>query len=40
MKFLFTEKTHDSLTIPYYIPGFGYRNSMNWGFEYYLGYAF
>ena len=40
MKFLFTEKTHDSLTIPYYIPGFGYRNSMNWGLEYYLGYAF
>ena len=40
MKFLFTQNSHDELTTPYYIPGFGYRNSMNWGFDYYLGYAF
>ena len=40
MKFLFTEKTHDNLAIPYYIPGYGYRGSMNWGFDYYLGYTF
>ena len=40
MKFLFTEKAHGDQNIPYYIPGFGYRNSMNWGFDYYLGYMF
>lgn len=40
MKFLFTEKIHDSLTVPYYIPGYGYRDSMRWGFDYYLGYSF
>lgn len=40
MKFLFTAKSHDELTTPYYIPGFGYRNDMNWGFDYYIGYAF
>ena len=40
MKFLFTENSHDELTTPYYIPGFGYHGSMNWGFNYYLGYAF
>ena len=40
MKFLFTRSSHDELTTPYYIPGFGYRNDMNWGFNYYLGYAF
>ena len=40
MKFLFTEKAHDYQNIPYYIPGYGYRNSMNWGFDYYLGYSF
>ena len=40
MKFLFTERTHDDLTIPYYIPGYGYRDTMKWGFNYYLGYTF
>ncbi|MBQ7531775.1 MAG: hypothetical protein IJT12_08725 [Paludibacteraceae bacterium] len=40
MKFLFTTNAHDELTTPYYIPGFGYRNTMNWGFDYYLGYTF
>ena len=40
MKFLFTEKTHDDKTIPYYIPGYGNRDSMKWGFDYYLGYTF
>ena len=40
MKFLFTRNSHDELTTPYFIPGFGYRNEMNWGFNYYLGYAF
>ena len=40
MKFLFTAKSHGELTTPYYIPGFGYRNEMNWGFNYYIGYAF
>lgn len=40
MKFLFTQNSHNELTQPYYIPGFGYRDSMAWGFNYYLGYAF
>lgn len=40
MKFLFTTNSHDELTTPYYIPGFGYRNTMSWGFNYYLGYTF
>lgn len=40
MKFLFSTNSHDELTTPYYIPGFGYRNDMNWGFDYYIGYAF
>lgn len=40
MKFLFTEKTHSDQSIPYYIPGYGYRDSMKWGFNYYLGYTF
>ena len=40
MKFLFTKNSHDELTTPYYIPGFGYHNNMNWGFDYYIGYAF
>lgn len=40
MKFLFTANSHGELTTPYYIPGFGYRDTMNWGFNYYVGYAF
>ena len=40
MKFMFSEKSHSDLTVPYYIPGYGYRKSMNWGFDYYIGYAF
>lgn len=40
MKFLFTTNSHDELTTPYYIPGFGYRGTSNWGFNYYIGYTF
>lgn len=40
MKFLFTRQSYSSVLTPYYIPGFGYRNNMNWGFHYYLGYTF
>ena len=40
MKFLFTERAHGDATIPYYIPGYGYRDTMKWGFNYYLGYSF
>lgn len=40
MKYLFTQNSHDELTIPYYIPGFGYRDTMSWGFNYYVGYTF
>ncbi len=40
MKFLFTKNSRSALTTPFYIPGYGYRNDMNWGFDYYLGYTF
>lgn len=40
MKFLFTAKNHGVTTTPYYIPGYGYYDTMNWGFNYYLGYTF
>lgn len=40
MKFLFTKNSHGDTDTPYYIPGFGFRNEMNWGFDYFLGYTF
>jgi hypothetical protein len=40
MKFLFTRASHDEYTTPYYVPGFGYWDTMNWGFNYYIGYTF
>ena len=40
MKFLFTRNVHGETVVPYYIPGFGYNNPMNWGLDYYIGYTF
>ncbi len=40
MKFLFTKNSHTNADIPYYIPGLGYRNDMNWDFDYFIGYTF
>ena len=40
MKFLFTANSHGVTTTPYYIPGYGFYDTMNWGFNYYLGYTF
>lgn len=40
MKFLFTKNNRNPLTTPFYIPGYGARGDMNWGFDYYLGYTF
>ncbi len=40
LKILFTRKASDEEVMPYYIPGFGYRDDTNWGFNYYIGYKF
>ena len=40
MKILFTRTAKAESVMPYYIPGFGYRDESNWGFNYYIGYKF
>lgn len=40
LKVLFTRTDSDNGPMPYYIPGFGYRDDMNWGFNYYIGWKF
>jgi hypothetical protein len=40
MKFLFTPNAGEGETIPHYVPGLGFRQDFNWGFNYYLGYRF
>ncbi len=40
LKVLFTRTVSDEQVMPYYIPGFGYRDDTNWGFNYYIGYKF
>ena len=40
MKILFTRSAAENNVLPYYIPGFGYRDETNWGFNYYIGYKF
>lgn len=40
MKLLFTQKAKDGGPMPYYVPGLGFRNNFNWGFNYYLAYKF
>lgn len=36
-KILFTRKAQDGGVLPYYLPGFGYRDDTNWGISYYIG---
>lgn len=38
-KAMFTRQTNDK-PVPYYIPGYGYRQDTNFGFNYYIGYKF
>jgi hypothetical protein len=40
LKVLFTRTDSDNGPLPYYIPGFGYRDDMNWGFNYYIAWRF
>lgn len=40
MKILMTRKSKANGPLPYYIPGFGYRDDTNWGLNYYIGYKF
>ena len=40
LKVLFTRTASAEKVMPYYIPGFGYRDETNWGFNYYIGYKF
>lgn len=39
-KILFTRSAYGKPVSPYYIPGFGYRDKTNWGFNYYIAYKF
>lgn len=40
LKMLFTRKTTTDAPIPYFIPGFGYRDYTQWGINYYIGWKF
>ena len=40
LKILFTREASEENVMPYYIPGFGYRDNTNWGVNYYLGWKF
>ena len=40
LKVLFTRSSKNYGVLPYYIPGFGYRDNTNWGFNYYIGWKF
>lgn len=40
LKMLFTQESSEHKVLPYYIPGFGYRDNTNWGLNYYIGYKF
>lgn len=40
LKILFTRTNKEGGPLPYYIPGFGYRDDTNWGMNYYIGYKF
>lgn len=40
MKILFTRTDKNSGPLPYYMPGFGFRDDTNWGLNYYLGWKF
>ena len=40
VKLLFTRNVAEEQALPYYVPGLGFRNDFNWGFNYYIGYRF
>ena len=40
LKILFTRSAGEGKVMPYYLPGFGYRDDTNWGVNYYIGYKF
>ena len=40
VKLLFTRNVAEGNVLPYYVPGLGFRNDLNWGFNYYIGYRF
>ena len=40
LKILFTRSDKKNDVMPYYVPGYGYRDNTNWGFNYYIGYKF
>ena len=40
VKLLFTRNVSEEQVLPYYVPGLGFRNDFNWGFNYYIGYRF
>ena len=40
VKLLFTRNVAEEHVLPYYVPGLGFRNDFNWGFNYYIGYRF
>jgi len=40
LKILFTRKSGATDPVPYYVPGFGYRNRTQWGLNYYIGWKF
>lgn len=40
MKVLFTRTDKNNGPLPYYMPGYGFRNDTNWGLNYYIGWKF
>jgi len=40
LKIMFTRTASDNNVLPYYVPGYGYRDDTNWGVNYYVGYKF
>ncbi len=40
IKFLFTRRNSSPADAPIYIPGYGIRDDMNWGFNYYFAWRF
>lgn len=39
-KLLFTRKVADGEPLPYFVPGYGYRDFTQWGISYYIGWKF
>ncbi len=39
-KILFTRTDKQGGALPYYMPGYGFRQDTNWGLNYYIGYKF